>query len=94
MHKNLLWRLFIVVAVVGGMGLSAYYMEINLGLDLRGGAEILYKVHTDKAMVGLLRLQIHLSARLCGTRQQHTRGNAHRDPARRYRGVRLGVRPP
>ena len=51
MHKNLRWKLVLVVAVVGGMGLAASCMKIDLGLDLRGGAEILYKVHTDKAPI-------------------------------------------
>lgn len=52
MHKNLRWRLFLIVMVVGGAGLSYHYMGVNLGLDLRGGAEILYKVHLKEAEPG------------------------------------------
>ncbi len=51
MHKNLRWKLALVIAVVGGMGLAWHYIGIDLGLDLRGGAEILYRVHLDKAEV-------------------------------------------
>jgi len=51
MHKNLRWKLILVDAVVGGMGLAWRGMGVDLGLDLRGGAEILYKVHTDKTEV-------------------------------------------
>ncbi len=51
MHKNLRWKLILVVAVVGGMGLAWHGIGIDLGLDLRDGAEILYKVHMDEAPI-------------------------------------------
>ena len=54
MSKNLRWKLILIVVVIGGMGLAAYHMEIGLGLDLRGGAEILYKVHTEKRPEGVV----------------------------------------
>lgn len=51
MHENLRWKILLIVIVVGGMGLAAYYMKIDLGLDLRGGAEILYRVHIEEKEV-------------------------------------------
>lgn len=56
MHKNLMWRAILILFVVGGFGSIAYFQGLDFGLDLRGGAEILYKVHTDQAEVGTVNI--------------------------------------
>ncbi|MFC1671829.1 protein translocase subunit SecD [Planctomycetota bacterium] len=52
MQKQLVWKIILVLAVVVGMGFAWHSMGIDLGLDLRGGAEILYRVHIEEAEVG------------------------------------------
>ncbi len=47
--KGVVWRLVLVILVSVGCGLLWYGKGVDLGLDLKGGAEILYKVHVDQA---------------------------------------------
>lgn len=53
MEKTLLWRLLLIVAVIGLALFSALPLseKINLGLDLQGGMHLVYEVDADKAVV-------------------------------------------
>jgi preprotein translocase subunit SecD len=52
MMKNVRWRLFLTVAVVG-LSVWAFYpldKKLNLGLDLKGGVHLVLRVETDDAL--------------------------------------------
>jgi preprotein translocase subunit SecD len=60
MAKNLRWKLLIILAVVG-LAIFAFYppdQKIKLGLDLKGGVQLVLRVETDDA----LRLEIQTTA--------------------------------
>ena len=52
MHKNLQWKLLLIiaVAVVGALAVYPVDERIRLGLDLRGGVHMVLKVQTDDAL--------------------------------------------
>jgi len=52
MPKSLLWKILLIVGVVGLAGVFVYPPErkINLGLDLRGGSHIVMQVETDSSV--------------------------------------------
>jgi preprotein translocase subunit SecD len=52
MMKNVRWRLFLTLAVVG-LSIWAFYpldKKLNLGLDLKGGVHLVLRVQTDDAL--------------------------------------------
>jgi preprotein translocase subunit SecD len=52
MNKNLRWRVFAILAVLG-LGIWAIYPpheKIRLGLDLKGGVHLVLRVQTDEAL--------------------------------------------
>ena len=51
-NNPLLWKIVLILVVIGGALFSAYPPEdkINLGLDLRGGLHILMQVETGTAV--------------------------------------------
>jgi preprotein translocase subunit SecD len=52
MMKNVRWRLFLTLAVVG-LSVWAFYpldKKLNLGLDLKGGVHLVLRVQTDDAL--------------------------------------------
>jgi preprotein translocase subunit SecD len=53
MSSKLLWKIALILVVVGGAAWLTYPPgeKINLGLDLQGGAHILMEVDTDSALV-------------------------------------------
>ena len=52
MDKKLIWRIALIVVVVGISAWSLYppQEKINLGLDLKGGIHLVLKVETDDAI--------------------------------------------
>ncbi len=50
MHKNLLWRFLLIVAVLAASALLAFPLDkrINLGLDLQGGMYLIMRVDTSQ----------------------------------------------
>ena len=52
MHKNLQWKLLLIiaVAVVGALAVYPLDERIRLGLDLKGGVHMVLKVQTDDAL--------------------------------------------
>ena len=52
MDKKILWRIVLILAVVGVAAWSLYppTETLNLGLDLRGGIHLVLKVETDVAI--------------------------------------------
>ena len=52
MEKKLLWRILLIIAVVGLASYSLYppRERINLGLDLRGGIHLVLQVQTGDAI--------------------------------------------
>ena len=52
MNKNLRWRVFVIVAVIG-LSVWAFYppdQKVKLGLDLKGGVHLVLRVRTDDAL--------------------------------------------
>src|SRR4029450_2943646 len=52
MMKNVQWRLFLTLAVVG-LSVWAFYpldKKLNLGLDLKGGVDLVLRGQTDDAL--------------------------------------------
>lgn len=52
MHKNLRWKILLIVFIIGGSALLAWPVEekISLGLDLQGGMHLVLEVETEKAV--------------------------------------------
>ena len=52
MHKNLQWKLLLIIAVTAVCALAVYPVDerIRLGLDLKGGVHMVLKVQTDDAL--------------------------------------------
>src|SRR5688500_9581210 len=52
MAKNLRWKLLLILGVVG-LSIFAFYppdQKVKLGLDLKGGVQLVLRVHTDDAL--------------------------------------------
>ncbi len=52
MHKELRWKIPLILFVIGGFSLLAWPLEekINLGLDLQGGMHLVLEVEAEKAV--------------------------------------------
>ena len=52
MHKELRWKIPLILFVVGGFFWMAWPLEekISLGLDLQGGMHLVLEVETEKAV--------------------------------------------
>ena len=52
MHKDLRWKIPLILFVIGGFSLLAWPLEekINLGLDLQGGMHLVLEVEAEKAV--------------------------------------------
>ena len=61
MPKNTVWKLVLILAVLGGSALLIYppQEKINLGLDLQGGSHLLLQVETSAAVKGEIDLAIN-----------------------------------
>ena len=54
MDKKILWRIGLIVLVVGLAGAFLYLKGVNYGLDLKGGIHLVLRVNTDDAIKGEL----------------------------------------
>src|SRR5262245_12119671 len=60
MAKNLQWKIFTILAVIG-LSIFAFYppqQKVKLGLDLKGGVQLVLRVVTDDA----LRLEVQTTS--------------------------------
>src|SRR5690349_18377997 len=60
MAKNLRWKVLVILGVIG-LAVFAFYppdQKIKLGLDLKGGVQLVLRVETDDA----LRLEVQTTA--------------------------------